>query len=79
MAGVPFIDSYIQQAEPVVDYLTRFSGLSPGDLDPSVSRHHITSMKGAIDAVYAGRDVQRFYVLETLARVPYFSYLLWSR
>jgi len=47
LAGVPFIDSYIQQAEPVVDYLTRFSGLSPGDLDPSVSRHHITTMKGA--------------------------------
>ena len=45
MAGVPFIDSYIQQAEPVVDYLTRFSGLQPGDLDPSVSRHHIETMK----------------------------------
>ena len=45
MAGVPFIDSYIRQAEPVVDYLTRFSGLHPGDLDPSVSAHHITTMK----------------------------------
>mmetsp|Transcript_25096 Transcript_25096/g.62193 ORF Transcript_25096/g.62193 Transcript_25096/m.62193 type:complete len:718 (-) Transcript_25096:393-2546(-) len=47
LAGIPFIDSYIMQAEPVVDYLTRFSGLSPGDLDPSVSRHHIATMKGA--------------------------------
>ena len=36
------------QAEPVVDYLTRFSGLHPGDLDPSVSRHHITSMKATL-------------------------------
>ena len=35
------------QAEPVVDYLTRYSGLHPGDLDPSVSRHHITTMKAA--------------------------------
>lgn len=47
LAGVPFIDSYIQQAEPVVDYLTRYSGLRPGDLDPSVSPHHITTMKAA--------------------------------
>jgi len=47
MAGVPFIDSYVQQAEPVVDYLTRFSGLVPGDLDPSVTRHYIETMKAA--------------------------------
>ena len=47
MVGVPFIDSYIQQAEPVVDYLTRYSGLHMGDLDPSVSRHHIETMKAA--------------------------------
>jgi PAB-dependent poly(A)-specific ribonuclease subunit 2 len=47
MQGVPFIDSCVIQAEPVVDYLTRYSGLRPGDLDPSVSRHHITSMKAA--------------------------------
>ena len=46
-SGTPFIDSYVQQAEPVVDYLTRFSGILPGDLDPSVSRHHIESMKAA--------------------------------
>ena len=35
----------------------------------------ITGLKGVIDAAYAGRDIQRFYVLETVARVPYFSYL----
>ena len=45
--GTPFIDSYVQQAEPVVDYLTRYSGLSRGDLDPSISRHHIETMKAA--------------------------------
>ena len=27
--------------------LTRYSGLSPGDLDPALSRHHIETMKAA--------------------------------
>lgn len=31
----------------MVDYLTRYSGLVPGDLDPAVSRHHVTNMKDA--------------------------------
>lgn len=35
----------------------------------------ISGMKGAIDLAYDGRDIPRFYVLETIARVPYFSYL----
>ena len=46
-SGIPFIDSYIQQSEPVVNYLTRYSGIKAGDLDPSVSAHHITTMKAA--------------------------------
>lgn len=28
-----------------------------------------------IDFLYRGRDIQRFWVLETIARVPYFSFL----
>jgi PAB-dependent poly(A)-specific ribonuclease subunit 2 len=47
LAGVPLLDSYIVPAEPVVDYLTRYSGLVPGDLDPAVSRHHVTNIKDA--------------------------------
>ncbi|KAK7248568.1 ubiquinol:oxygen oxidoreductase [Aureococcus anophagefferens] len=35
----------------------------------------VGATKGAIDALYEGRDFARFYVLETLARVPYFAYL----
>ena len=35
----------------------------------------VGATKGAIDALYEGRDFPRFYVLETLARVPYFAYL----
>ena len=47
-------------------------------LDPltvGFNRLVIDTMKGAIDVLYDGRDIQRFYVLETIARVPYFSFL----
>lgn len=43
--GVRFIDDYIISPEPVVDYLTRFSGLRVGDLDPSVSPHRLVPLK----------------------------------
>lgn len=50
----------------------------PNDLDgraASFNKLLIDSVKGTIDIAYRGRDIQRFYVLETIARVPYFSYL----
>ena len=43
----PVIDDYIRAVEPVNDYLTRFSGLKPGDLDPAISSHFITQLKHA--------------------------------
>ncbi|KAL4432378.1 hypothetical protein ABPG77_001677 [Micractinium sp. CCAP 211/92] len=45
--GTACIDDYIKSAEPVYDYLTKFSGLVPGDLDPSRSPHHLTTLKRA--------------------------------
>jgi PAB-dependent poly(A)-specific ribonuclease subunit 2 len=43
--GVCCIDDYVRTVEPVYDYLTRFSGLVPGDLDPSTSPHYLTTLK----------------------------------
>ncbi len=51
MAGVPFIDDYIVTTEPVVDYLTRYSGIQHGDLDRTMSRHHLTTLKSAYVAL----------------------------
>ncbi|KAF2772334.1 hypothetical protein EJ03DRAFT_287998 [Teratosphaeria nubilosa] len=42
---LPFIDDYIRIDEPVDDYLTRFSGLHPGDLTVGMSRFTLVSLK----------------------------------
>ena len=45
--GVPFINDYIKTYEPVVDYLTKYSGLEEGDLDPTTSPHALLPLKVA--------------------------------
>ena len=46
-AGRACIDDYIRATEPVYDYLTQFSGLRAGDLDPAISQHHLTTLKAS--------------------------------
>lgn len=45
LKGTALIDDYVAVREPVVDYLTRFSGLEEGDLDSERSRHKVSSLK----------------------------------
>jgi PAB-dependent poly(A)-specific ribonuclease subunit 2 len=45
--GSAFIDDYIAIREPVVDYLTLYSGITANDLDPRTTRHNLVSLKVA--------------------------------
>lgn len=58
-------------------FLPFANGLAPRGLDARLFKMNsalIESMKGGIDVAYEGRDLARFLVLETVARVPYFAF-----
>ena len=41
------LDDHVLPQEPIVDYMTRFSGIVPGDLDPLLSKRHLVTMRTA--------------------------------
>ncbi|KAK3332099.1 ubiquitin carboxyl-terminal hydrolase-domain-containing protein [Cercophora scortea] len=43
--GTAFIDDYIAIREPIVNYLTLYSGITPEDLDPRTTKHNLVSLK----------------------------------
>lgn len=45
--GLACIDDYVSAVEPVYDYLTKFSGLVPGDIDPWSSQQNLVTLKEA--------------------------------
>ena len=68
LQGVPFIDDYICTTEPVCDYLTEYSGINDGDLDPTRSTHPLVSLKVAykrlrllvdMGCVFVGHDLRK--------------------
>lgn len=47
LEGVPFIDDYIVHTKEIDDYLTSFSGIEPGDLDPINSTKNLVTLQTA--------------------------------
>ena len=45
--GRVLLDDYVLPQEPVLDYVTRFSGIVASDLDPSISSRHLINVRTA--------------------------------
>jgi PAB-dependent poly(A)-specific ribonuclease subunit 2 len=66
-AGLPFIDDYIAVTEHVVDYLTAWSGISPGDLNRDTSPHALVSLKHAYKKLWLLLNLGCIFVGHSLA------------
>lgn len=66
-AGLPFIDDYIAVTEHVVDYLTEWSGISPGDLNRDTSPHALVSLKHAYKKLWLLLNLGCIFVGHSLA------------
>lgn len=66
-SGLPFIDDYIAVTESVVDYLTAWSGISPGDLDRDTSPHALVSLKHAYKKLWLLLNLGCVFVGHSLA------------
>ncbi|KAL9599323.1 MAG: hypothetical protein Q9179_003596 [Wetmoreana sp. 5 TL-2023] len=60
--GLPFINEYISISEPVVDYVTKYSGVSAGDLDPASSVHPLVPLKVAYKKLWILLNVGCIFV-----------------
>lgn len=43
--GVPFVDDYVVNTNPIEDYLTKYSGIEPGDLTPNRSTKTLVTLE----------------------------------
>jgi PAB-dependent poly(A)-specific ribonuclease subunit 2 len=66
-AGLPFIDDYIAVTEQVVDYLTEWSGISPGDLSRETSPHAPVPLKHAYKKLWLLLNLGCVFVGHSLA------------
>jgi len=67
-SGIPFIDDHIHTSEMVVDYLTEYSGIKYGDLDPHASRHTLVPLKVAYKKLRLLVDLKCIFIGHGLSK-----------
>jgi PAB-dependent poly(A)-specific ribonuclease subunit 2 len=74
--GCIIFDDHVQPIEPVVDYLTRFSGIVEQDLSPKYSKHHLISNRASYlklrclierGCIFVGHGLQQDFWIANLA------------